>query len=215
MVSILSIVLVLGLLLTGLAQIFGEPLEPGLLLCTLTKGKTRSCGMTVGGIAEEMYFGNWDDIDPTFVTDADNFAADGSIVTLILGTGKKVFKYDCEKNTCSLVQALQVGANKFVNATITGSISGYDQATKNEMEKFALAKVFAIVKFKGTNKYVAVGLPNKDGAGNPLECSALEYNSGTSETDASAWNFTMAGGQTFFANQITFAAFSTLIYVPA
>lgn len=212
MLSVISIVFALGLLLTGLAQIFGEPMEPGSLWCTLTMGKSRTCGMTVGGIAEEMYFGNWGDVDPTFSTTSGNFAADGSITLLTLIDTKKIFKYDCEKNTCSFVQQLQVGANKFVNSTITGSIAGYDQATKNEMEKFALAKVFAIVKFKGTNKYVAVGLPNSEGAGNPLECSVLEYNSGTAETDASAWNFTVAGGQTFFANQITYAAFSSLIY---
>lgn len=168
--------------------------------CLVTKGKTRNCRMTVGGLSE-LYLGNHESLGTV------TYAADGSITGLTLKGDDVIYKYDFEKNTASANQPLQVGANKYVQPNVVMTIAGYDQDTKNILDVLALAKVFAIAKFR-SGGYFLMGLENG------LEASALEANSGAAEGDLSGNTITLQGTETEFAPAISSATVVLLAAIP-
>lgn len=204
---IIALIMLVG---GALATLFPALLPGPVLGCLVTKGKKRSCGMTVGGL-DELYLGNWADIDPAFSSTATNFAADGSIATLQLQLGKKIFPFDFETNTAGFSQELQVGVNRYLNLTANFTLKGYDQAHKNLAETLATGKVFLIARTRGSGKFFALGLPNKDGKGTYLQATAITGGSGQAEADLDGLAYTLSGPQTFFANQIDRAAFAAHI----
>lgn len=177
-------------------------------MCRITTGLTRSCRMSTGGLSS-LYLGNAEDI--RYGTGGTTFAADGSITNLVLNPGTSLYAIEVEKNTASVTQELQVGANRYVNAAITGSVSADDQAATNFMNQLSLAKVFAIYRKRGSGNYYIVGAQNVDGAGEALEVSAASDNSGAAEGDASIKTFTLSAPQTFYANQIDAATVNGLL----
>ena len=164
--------------------------------------------MSTGGLSA-LYLGNAEDI--RYGTGGTTFAADGSVSTLVLQPGTTLYPIEVEKNTASVSQELQVGANRYLNVAISGSVSADDQAATNFMNQLTLAKTFAVFKKRGSGNWYIVGAQNVDGAGEALEVSAATDNSGAAEGDASIKTFTLSAPQTFYANQIDAAAVQALL----
>jgi hypothetical protein len=182
------IILLMMLALSGLAYFIHFPV--GILASNLlTASRTRPPRMTVGGISE-LYLGNAADLEEAGPVTYDG--ATGKIQSINLKESKAIYKYDFEKGTASVNQPLQVNANRYIQPAITASLAGYDQELATILFALAIGKFFAIVKLKGSGKYVAIGLPAKDGGGDYLEASANETSSGAAEGDLEGATFTLS-----------------------
>ena len=145
--------------------------------------------MTVGGLSE-AHLANLSDV-LGFTQDVD-----GIVDSLTMKPGATFHTFQFEKNTASANQALTVGANKFITPTVSFLVAGYDQATKETMDIVSVATMVAIVKLRGSGKFLILGL------GSGLEASANEGNSGAGEGDANGFTVTLVGVETEYANEI-------------
>lgn len=170
--------------------------------CLVTAGKARDCKMTAGGLSRAI-IGNRSQL-LSVVRDV----GDGTITTITREATTLCYEYEFEKNSASAAQNLQVNANTYVQQVVSFTIAGYDQATKNILDVLAIADIFAVVQFRGSDKWFIYGL-NSSG----LKCPQDGANggSGAAEEDLEGIAMVFQGISTEYAPEVDSSIIDALL----